>query len=239
MGKLTGTALDLLFPMTCLGCNRSGRMICESCTERLPRLAPPLCPLCAHPGAANLCRWCASLTPFFDGISVPYLMEGPVREAIHAFKYRNTFAARGELAELLAAHLIAHPLPAEVIAPVPLHSRRLRERGYNQAALLARGLGKLAGLPVDESLVIRVEDTPQQARTASRQARRDNVSGSFRSAADARGVSVILLDDVVTTGATMSACAEALKVGGASRVWGLALAREAPHSEGIAEALLP
>ena len=235
VGKLAGAALDLMFPVTCLGCNRYGRIICDSCAEDLPRLLPPFCPLCAQPGASGRCPWCASATPFFDGIIVPYLMQGLVREAVHAFKYRNTFAASGQLAELLAAHLIANPLPADVIAPIPLHSRRLRERGYNQAGLLARDLGKLTGIPVDEALVIRVEDTPQQARTASREARRENVSGSFRSTANAHGLSVILVDDVVTTGATMSACAGALKAGGADRVWGLALAREAPPSLPIME----
>ena len=156
-------------------------------------------------------------------------MEGAIREAIHAFKYRGVFGAKRELAGMLAAYLDSCPLPGDIIAPVPLHPRRLRERGYNQAALLSRELGKLNGLPVNEALVSRVQDTPQQARTGNRQARQDNVTGSFRASENARGLAVILVDDVVTTGATMSACSKALKDAGACSVWGLALAREASH----------
>ena len=153
-------------------------------------------------------------------------MEG-VREAIHSFKYRNVFAAKGELATLLAGYLDYRPLPGDVIVPVPLHPRRLRSRGYNQASLLSRELGKLIGLPVNESLIARVQDAHSQARSASRQERQENVSDSFVSIGDARGLSAILVDDVVTTGATMSACAAALKAGGAEAVFGLALSREA------------
>lgn len=154
-------------------------------------------------------------------------MEGVIREAIHSFKYRNVFAAKRELASLLAEYVEAHPLPGNVIVPVPLHPRRLRSRGYNQAALLCRELGKMVGLPVNQALLARSLDTHPQARSASRQERQQNVSLSFRSAGDSRGLSIILVDDVVTTGATMSACAEVLKAGGAEAVWGLALAREA------------
>ena len=225
--KLARPVLDLLFPMTCGGCGKSGKLICESCVNVLPPLTAPYCPLCAQPGLSQLCQWCTSKTPSFDGIRAPYLMEGVVREAIHSFKYRNVFAAKGELATLLAGYLDYRPLPGDVIVPVPLHPRRLRSRGYNQASLLSRELGKLIGLPVNESLIARVQDAHSQARSASRQERQENVSDSFVSIGDARGLSAILVDDVVTTGATMSACAAALKAGGAEAVFGLALSREA------------
>ena len=110
--------------------------------------------------------------------------------------------------------------------PVPLHSRRLRSRGYNQSALLARALGKLTGLAVDERLVSRTRDTPPQVRAASREQRRSNVEDSFRCNAHVGSIDVILVDDVATTGSTLSACAAALKDAGAGSVWGLAVARE-------------
>ena len=110
--------------------------------------------------------------------------------------------------------------------PVPLHSRRIRHRGYNQSLLLARELAKLTGLDLDEKLLVRIKDTPPQVG-ASRSQRRGNVEGSFRCQRDVSGKALILVDDVATTGSTLSACATALKAAGAATVWGLALAREA------------
>jgi ComF family protein len=153
-------------------------------------------------------------------------MEGPIREAIHKLKYRNLRAAAPELGSLLADYLATTPVPGGVIVPVPLHSHRLRSRGYNQSALLARELGKLTGLPVNERLLARTKDTPPQVSAANQEERRRNVAGGFACVGDAAGQAVLLLDDVVTTGSTMSACAAALKAAGTASVWGLALARE-------------
>lgn len=153
-------------------------------------------------------------------------MEGTIREAIHAFKYRNIRAAAPELGRLLAQYLEAHPMPGEVLVPVPLHPRRLRSRGYNQAALLARELGKLSGMPVNERLLSRTKNTPPQVQTSNREERQINMAGSFEGRNNADGLAVILVDDVTTTGSTLSACAAALKEAGAASVWGLALAKE-------------
>ncbi|MBM3942428.1 MAG: ComF family protein [SAR202 cluster bacterium] len=154
-------------------------------------------------------------------------MTGTVREAIHALKYRDLRAAAPELGKLLAEHLQAHPLPGDVLVPVPLHPRRLRQRGYNQSALLARELGKLTGLPVAAGWLARVRSAPPQARAANRQERASNVRDAFAATGSARGISVVLVDDVTTTGSTFSAAARALKDAGAATVWGLALAKEA------------
>ncbi len=111
--------------------------------------------------------------------------------------------------------------------PVPLHPRKLKERGYNQSALLARHLGRLGRLPVVEGVLLRQKQTSPQARTCSLNERLNNVSGAFTcSNSTLRGVSVLLIDDVATSGATLNAAAAALKSGGASTVWGLALAKE-------------
>jgi ComF family protein len=110
---------------------------------------------------------------------------------------------------------------------VPLHPRRLRSRGYNQAVLLARELGKLAGLPVEEKALRKERNTPPQARATSAHERRENVKGSFSCRPESvEGKQVLLLDDVCTTGATLEACSLVLKEAGASSVWGLTLARE-------------
>ncbi len=126
----------------------------------------------------------------------------------------------------MARHLEQHKLSGQVLVPVPLHSRRLRSRGYNQSYLLAREAGKLLGIPVREDLLKRANDSPPQVEAKSRDDRRTNVAGSFESIAEVSGKSVLLVDDVATTGSTISACAAALKDAGAASVWGLVLGRE-------------
>ena len=161
-----------------------------------------------------------------DGIRAPLLMEGLIQDAIHHLKYRNLRALAPELAGILSRYLQAHALPGDSLVPVPLHPRRLRRRGYNQALLLARELGKLSGLEVNDGLLKRIKDTPPQAEASSLEQRRQNMADSFDCRSDAAGAKIILIDDVATTGSTLSACAEALKRAGASSVWGLTLARQ-------------
>lgn len=131
------------------------------------------------------------------------------------------------MSEMLNDYLKANPIPGDVLVPVPLHQKRLRERGYNQSSLLARELGRLSGLPVIEDCLVRLRQTSQQTRTASVEERRRNVATAFacrnRNVQDRK---VILIDDVSTSGSTLSACAQALKAAGAVSVWGLTFARE-------------
>jgi len=130
------------------------------------------------------------------------------------------------LSQLLLEYLDSHPLKGEAIIPVPLYPRRLRERGYNQAYLLAQGLGKLVGLPVEDDALVRVKDSAPQARARSAIERRQNVRDAFACNQRLDGKQILLLDDVCTTGATLDACATALKAAGAGSVWGLTVARE-------------
>lgn len=153
------------------------------------------------------------------------LFVGPVRKAIHHFKYSNAHALAGPLGALMTAWWDEHPLNGDVLVPVPLHSSRLRQRGYNQAALLARELGHHTGLPLEEQLLVRVRNTSAQMRLDAEQ-RRQNVSGAFVAPSDTlRGRRVVLIDDVCTTGATLQACATALQDAGADTVQAFTLAR--------------
>jgi ComF family protein len=131
------------------------------------------------------------------------------------------------LARLLKDYLITNPLSGEVLVPVPLHQKRLKERGYNQSQLLARELGKFITLPVVDDCLIRQRYTTSQARTPSVKERQSNVANAFI-CRDQRlqAKQVLLIDDVTTSGATLNACASALKAAGASSVWGLVLATE-------------
>jgi ComF family protein len=156
-------------------------------------------------------------------------MEGTIREAVHRLKYNNLRAIAPVLGGLLADFLGSQPVPGQVLVPVPLHRRRERQRGYNQAHLLAKEAGNRLGVPVVPQILSRLSNTPPQAKSPGAQERRANVLGSFRclNPLSVKGVEVVLVDDVCTTGATLEACAVALKEAGAASVWGVALAREA------------
>ncbi len=223
---MLGTALDLVFPPSCAVCGREGSFLHDSCEVGLPRLSMPYCSLCADPGEAPLCRACEAHPPAYDGITAPYLMQGPVREVVFALKYRQVRASAPILGGLIAAHLGAHPVEADVMVPVRLHRRRQRERGYDQAALLARAAGAHSGMAVSDGVLWRTRDTPPQVSMAGPEQRRNNMEGAFECTGNVQGLRVLLIDDVVTTGSTMSACASALKGAGAASVLGVALARQ-------------
>jgi len=191
-------------------------------------LLTPLCPKCGRPQASGiLCPSCWQLQTEIDGIRSPYRFDEVIRKAIHQLKYHNLKAISFCLAELLADYLQSNPLPGEAIVPVPLHPRRLRERGYNQSSLLARELGKLANLPVIEDCLIRVKEAQPQVKASNVEERRRNVIDAFMCQNEnVSDKQIILIDDVCTSGATLESCALALKSKGASSVWGLTLARE-------------
>ena len=162
-----------------------------------------------------------------DGIRSLFTYDGVIRRAILQFKYENVRALSAPLAQLMWEYQQTQQLPADVFMPVPLHPRRLRSRGYNQSGLLAKELSRFASLPVVNDSIVRRKDTAPQARTASLGDRQRNVADAFvcrdrRSA----GRHIVLIDDVCTSGATLKACATALKSAGAASVWGLTLARE-------------
>jgi len=227
-GQLQEKLVDFFFPRRCVGCGKSGDFLCVGCSQRLPRLLKPFCQKCGKPeSSGGLCPACWGQETAIDGIRSVFRFEGIIRQAIHELKYRNLKAISGRLATLMARYLRDNPVHGEVLVPVPLHLRRLRERGYNQSSLLARELGKLIVLPVVDDGLHRLKDSLPQARTTTVEERRRNVTNAFACRDDVlSGRSVILIDDVCTSGATLEACAKAVKSAGAVSVWGLTLARE-------------
>lgn len=228
VARLGGIALNLLFPQWCVGCGKKGVCICHSCRRSLPRIMPPLCPRCGKPQSSGiLCSNCVSWQAEIDGIRSPFRFDGVMRQAIHQLKYRNLRTLAAPLARLLNDYVITSPVPGEVLVPVPLHRKRLRERGYNQSSLLTRELGKLTSLPVVDDCLIRQRHAPPQTRTSTVDERQSNVADAFACGDQRlRDKQVLLIDDVSTSGATLDACAVALKAAGATSVWGLVLARE-------------
>ena len=228
LAKLKGMALNLFFPQRCVGCGEESNFICPSCRSSLPRIVPPLCPRCGKPQPdGTLCPGCIGWRAEIDGIRSPFRFDGVMRQSIHQLKYGQLRALATPLAQLLSDYLSASPVTGEVLVPVPLHKKRLRERGYNQSVLLAKELGRLTHLPVVDDCLIRERHTPPQVGTLNVEERRSNVAGVFTCRDDRlRDKQVLLVDDVSTSGATLDACAVALKAVGAASVWGLVLARE-------------
>lgn len=226
--KLRGAALDILFPQYCVGCGKEGSFICASCLQSLPHLEPPICPRCGLPQRdGELCANCHDWQADIDGIRSPFRFDGVIRSAIHQLKYRNLRAIAPSLARLMGKYLATDMINADLVVPIPLHHRRLRERGYNQSVLLARALAKLIDKPLDETSLVREKYVLPQARTNSVEERRANVHDVFVCRGDnIKGKRILLVDDVATSGATMNSGASVLKSAGAVAVWGLALARE-------------
>lgn len=221
--------LDLLYPPFCVGCGRPGTMYCSTCRDGMLRIRPPLCPQCGRPQAASqVCHECAVRPSSVDGIRSVAVFEGALRTAIHQFKYGSMRDLAVPLGGLLVSFWEETPLDADVLVPVPLHARRLRERGYNQATLLARHLGRALGLPVAQDCLHRSRYTVSQTQLNA-QERSRNVEGAFTcTGPGVHGRRVLLIDDVCTSGATLGACSSALKEGGAQSVWALTVARALP-----------
>lgn len=219
--------LDLVFPPRCVGCGRKGAYLCEACLGQIHFVDPPLCPRCGRSFSGwGLCSFCQRHLPLIEGIRAVAYFEGGLREAIHPFKYQGLTALAPTLGKLMTTYFEDASFAVEVIIPVPLHPSRVKERGYNQALLLAQELAKETGLPLWEDSLVRATPTPPQiGLTAIR--RRENVRDAFLST-DQRlaGKRVLLIDDVCTSGATLEACSVALHKPGAESVWGLVLARE-------------
>ena len=219
-------ALDLLLPTACVACDRvldtgEDDVVCGRCWSRAGELPYPRCDRCGHPTRGRACAWCALLPPFVRAVrSVCWAHDGAGRDIVHALKYGGWERA----AEGMAARMARAAWPRDVreeraaLVPVPLSAGRRRERGYNQSERLAAALGARLGVAVWDDVVARARDTPSQTRLTPEQ-RLSNVSGAFRAVAgdDARlsGAHLVLVDDVVTTSATLNACAAALFAAGA------------------------
>jgi ComF family protein len=227
--QLSVSALDLVFPRRCAVCGAYGPFVCEQCEAELEPAAGPRCPRCWAPGAdGEQCLACQASPPAFDGLRAAFVYKGAARELVLALKFKDMSVVADTMGELLAVAARRSEINADKVVPVPLSGRRQRTRGYNQAELLAKALAHELGLPLTGGALRRTRNTPAQAKSADAEARQRNVEGAFacRRPEAIAGRRVLLVDDVTTTGATLSACAAALKEGGAASVWALAFARE-------------
>jgi ComF family protein len=232
MRALGTAALDLLFPAVCPLCSARlgpGRRdpVCGACWAGFERLTPPYCATCGVPvpsEALARCAGCRETAPTFDYARAAASYGGAVRDAVHALKFGGRRSLARPLGDLIVEQCAGAFGVPDALVPVPLGRARERERGFNQAVLLAEQLGERLGISVRPRWLVRLRTTaPQSDLTAAE--RRGNVAGAFAAASAVAGRDVVVIDDVITTGATVGECARALHAAGARRVGVLAVAR--------------
>ncbi|MBI3329036.1 MAG: ComF family protein [Nitrospinae bacterium] len=210
---------------------------CDTCWSAIRLITPPYCPCCGRPfrspvalaySPEHRCGACRRKPPAFDHARAIGRYEGPLRAAIHLLKYRGKLHVKGPLLQLALEHFHEHFQGAafDAVIPIPLHRRRLMQREFNQAAVLASGLAAQLSIVVLERVLVRVRWTQPQVELSGDERRR-NVKDAFAmtDASQIEGKRVLVVDDVLTTGATVSEAAKTLKAAGATRVDVFALAR--------------
>lgn len=222
------TALDWLFPPSCAGCGAAGTRWCSACDQKIQRLTPPYCQRCGQKNVAgenSLCDRCQANPPEMTAIRSWALFGGPLRQALHQIKYQRDIALAEVFSRSMIKFLKSQDWHVDVVAPVPIGKKRKKQRGYNQAGLLAKPLALGLGLSYRPKALSRVRETVSQVGLTLKQ-RRQNVGGAFSSTPGlVKDKIVLVVDDVVTSGSTLDACAKALWIAGAKHVYGLTLAR--------------
>jgi ComF family protein len=221
--RLARELVGLVYPAKCLICagpqvSPRTHLLCAHCLDCMASQPLPEVHILANAGDNNLSE-----------VHAGWHFHEAIQLVIHAFKYRRRPSLSRVLGEMLAHRLqnqLRHEISLATLVPVPLHPRRSRERGFNQSLLLAQAVAKAWNMDMQPKALERIRFTQQQAKLDA-QARRENVAGAFAPAREAQlqGRTILLVDDVFTTGATMNACAAALKLAGAARVIGLVLAK--------------
>lgn len=225
LSRLTQRAADLLLPASCLLCGGDSQndVVCAACASELPPLAEQRCPLCADRTThGERCGACLKNPPAFARTLAAYRYDFPLDRIIHALKYGHQLAVADWCAGRLAP-LAGHER-FDRILPLPLHDERLRQRGFNQSGEIAKALGRRLNLPADLTSLARTRATPPQADLPHKERLR-NVRGAFECRTDLTGQHLLLVDDVMTTGATANEGARVLKLHGAASVTVAVVAR--------------
>jgi ComF family protein len=215
-------------PQDCMlcGARSSHALLCHACQSDLPRI-PGACPSCALPSGGAICGECLRHPPAFDRTFAALAYGFPVDKLVQQLKYSGQLALAHWLGETLWESVRAAPRP-DLILPMPLHPARLTSRGFNQALEIARPIARHGGVPLVPDLARRTLDTAPQASQAL-DARHKNIKGAFACDADLSGRHIALIDDVMTSGATLNELARTLKRAGAAQISVWVVARALPH----------
>lgn len=233
-------AADWIFPPECAGCEIPGTRWCQECDDGITVLQQPICPVCGTPNEDGIiCYHCKTNPPPYQQLRSWGIYDIYLRKAIHALKYASNMG----LAEPLSKHLVdlyhSNQWKADFIIAVPLSAKRLKERGYNQSLMLARFLSHQLQIPILKNALRRTRDTRTQVGLNAAE-RLKNVDKAFiADHQQVAGQSILLIDDVYTTGATINACAYALRQADADKIYALTLARAglALHNQPIETSL--
>lgn len=227
--------LDLLFPKRCLGCGKWGNYFCQDCLKSCLPLEKQICPVCRKSSISNKAHAKCQTRYSLDGLTSIFPYQGLIKKAVTKLKYKFITDLAQELMATMIHIIVVEKdfaflgrLKPGILVPVPLHPRRERQRGFNQAELLGRPLAKELGWQVQTDLLKRHQYTKPQVRLQGK-ARRQNIKGAFQVNQNFRSMAfcskLIVFDDVWTTGSTLRECGSVLKRAGAKKVWGLTLAR--------------
>jgi len=229
---------EVFFPPQCLGCDEiihpfDSQIFCPACDKQVHFITGSICRICGttfpdSPAEGHLCGDCLEKIPYFSCARAIFSYKDIIFNAIHKFKYKKDLSS----GEILASFMAGFPFPDidfadySLMIPVPLHIKRLRERGFNQSLILARAIGEKRNIHVDFSVLKRHKFTLTQTRSNKKE-RKQNIRGAFEITDREKiaGKSILLIDDVYTTGATVNECAKTLIKGGAQKVFVLTLAR--------------
>lgn len=233
--KISIFTLDILFPIRCVLCRKEGAWVCHSCFSKIRTKDQQLCPICERmitPGG-YVCHSCKRKSPLSGMIVATSYGDSSVSKLIHFFKYRFASDLHAALGEILlrVIHKSEIPIP-DLIVPIPLHSRRLRWRGFNQSALLGKYLAEklLPNMPIifSENILKRTRYTPPQMKIKDFSRRKSNIKNAFavRNESEVKGKTILLVDDIATTGSTIFECARVIKDAGAREVYAAVIARQ-------------
>lgn len=221
--------MDVVFPPVCAGCGKEGAQWCNVCKQKMKPLDGVLCDVCGLPvSRPGICAACLKDRPYFHKLRAWTSFEQPVRSLLHQLKYKKNISLGFTLAKEMADFVRALQWPVHVVVPVPLGQKRMRERGYNQVAMIAKPLSMALGVEYNPRGLHRIKETRSQVGL-SQMERKTNVSDAFEAGKGLKGRDVLLVDDVSTTGATLSAAALALRNAGIEEVYAFTVARALPH----------
>ena len=222
----------MLFPPVCGGCGKTGWRWCQECQKRTPRIHDPICDRCGIPTLGrSVCEKCRTNPPAYRMMRSWAVFDSPVQNGLHSMKYRRNLGLGEALAVQMVEFVKSQQWDIDLLIPIPLGKNRLKERGYNQVALVAQPLAYRTGIHYAPHALWKARETRSQVGLNVSQ-RQKNVLDAYQ--ADARSVarkSVLLMDDVSTTGSTISAGTEALLSAGAREVYGITVARALSHHD--------
>lgn len=227
LSGLFWTSMDWLYPPRCCNCDIQGVVFCQECFSQVKKITGNLCRKCGYPIGNNqkYCVDCQQNLPPFDQMRSWAVFEGPVQKAVHSLKYRKDLALGSVLADPLIDLLKTTDWTFDLVLPVPLSRARFRERGYNQAALIARNLAVKMDIEYSNDTVSRVKHTKTQISLDVNKRFMNLMDAFYANPAKLKTRNILIIDDVITTGATMQNCSSALIKAGAEKVYCLSVAR--------------